>query len=72
MFLPGHTALHYAAAWGKIDVVKALVECGATVNAKTTNTNERARDVASRYGQLESVDFLDWAGTSTLGKSINN
>ncbi|KAK2186697.1 hypothetical protein NP493_193g00014 [Ridgeia piscesae] len=57
----GHTALHYAAAWGKINTVKALIENGANVHTKTTNTDERARDVASRYEQLECVDYLDWA-----------
>lgn len=58
--------MHYAAAWGKINAVKALVESGANVHTKTSNTNERAKDVASRYVQLECVDFLDWAGKWTV------
>ena len=64
--ISGHTALHYAAAWGKINTVKALIENGANVHTKTTNTDERARDVASRYEQLECVDYLDWAGEWTV------
>ena len=57
----GITALHRAADWGKIDVVKLLVENGADMQA-TTTYGERARESALRYRHIECVDYLDWAG----------
>ena len=55
------TALHRAADWGKIEVVKLLVENGADMQARTTY-GERARESALRYQHDECVDYLDWAG----------
>lgn len=57
----GITALHRAADWGKIEVVKLLVENGADMQARTTY-GERARESALRYKHEECVDYLDWAG----------
>ena len=57
----GITALHRAADWGKIEVVKLLVENGADMQARTTY-GERARESALRYKHDECVDYLDWAG----------
>lgn len=59
--LKGLTALHRAAQWGKIETVQCLVENGADMQAKTTY-GERARESALRYGNIECVDYLDWAG----------
>ena len=57
----GYTALHHAAAWGKISCLKILIENGSNIQARTI-TNERAREIAVRYRQTECVDYLDWAG----------
>jgi hypothetical protein len=57
----GYTALHRAAAWGKIEALKPLVEADADLQLKT-DSGERAREVALRYNQTECVDYLDWAG----------
>lgn len=42
-------------------MVKLLVENGADMQARTTY-GERARESALRYGHIECVDYLDWAG----------
>jgi len=57
----GYTALHQAAAWGKIDCLKELVNNGADLQLHTSN-KERAREIALRYNKTECVDYLDWAG----------
>ena len=62
LLLIGYTALHQAAAWGKIESLKALVDGGADLQLRTKN-KERARETALRYNQTECVDYLDWAGT---------
>lgn len=61
MLVAGYTALHYAAAWGRIQCLKTLVELAADQQMRTAH-GERAREIAERYGQTECVDFLDWAG----------
>lgn len=67
--LIGLTALHRAADWGKIEVVKYLVENGADMQQRTTY-GERARESALRYGHIECVDYLDWAGISVTDELI--
>lgn len=57
----GYTALHHAAAWGKVSLLKVLVDALADLQLKTAH-GERARETALRYSQTECVDFLDWAG----------
>ena len=56
----GYSALHMAAAWGQIDSLKMLVELAADLHAKTVH-EERAKEIALRYCQVECVDYLDWA-----------
>ncbi|KAK3088369.1 hypothetical protein FSP39_018326 [Pinctada imbricata] len=56
----GYCALHHAAAWGRIGVLKVLVEAIADLQIKNVN-GERARETALRYNKTECVDFLDWA-----------
>ncbi|KAK2509856.1 hypothetical protein MC885_018551, partial [Smutsia gigantea] len=57
----GYTLLHCAAAWGRLQTLKALVELDVDIEALNFR-EERARDVAARYSQSECVEFLDWAG----------
>ena len=66
----GYTALHYAAAWGKVQCLKILVELGSNLQVKTSH-GERAREIALRYNQSECVDYLDWAGLYMLMFNLN-
>ena len=60
--------MHYAAAWGKVQCLKILMELGSDLQMKTSH-GERAREIALRYNQSECVDYLDWAGLSfSFGK----
>ncbi|KAL0590706.1 Ankyrin repeat domain-containing protein 45 [Plecturocebus cupreus] len=55
-----YTLLHCAAAWGRLETLKALVELDVDIEALNF-WEERARDVAAKYSQTECVEFLDWA-----------
>ena len=61
-YFTGYTALHHAAAWGKVSLLKVLVDALSDLQLKTAH-GEKARETALRYNQTECVDFLDWAGT---------
>ncbi|XP_023405046.1 ankyrin repeat domain-containing protein 45 isoform X1 [Loxodonta africana] len=66
----GYTLLHCAAAWGRLETLKALVDLDVDIGALNFR-EERARDVAARYSQTECVEFLDWADARlTLKKYI--
>ncbi|XP_016002675.2 ankyrin repeat domain-containing protein 45 [Rousettus aegyptiacus] len=56
----GYTLLHCAAAWGRLETLKVLVALDVDIEALNFR-EERARDVAARYSQMECVQFLDWA-----------
>ncbi|XP_073903560.1 ankyrin repeat domain-containing protein 45 isoform X2 [Castor canadensis] len=56
----GYTLLHCAAAWGRLETLKALVELDVDIEALNFR-EEKARDVAARYSQAKCVEFLDWA-----------
>ncbi|XP_016044629.1 ankyrin repeat domain-containing protein 45 isoform X2 [Erinaceus europaeus] len=67
----GYTLLHCAAAWGRLETLKTLVELDVDIEALNFR-EERARDVAARYSQTECVAFLDWADARlTLKKYIS-
>ena len=57
----GYTALHVAAAWGQLNAVRSLISGGSDHSLKN-QYNETARDMASRYGKLECVVYLDRSG----------
>lgn len=59
--MSGYTLLHCAAAWGRLETLKTLVELDVDIEALNFR-EEKARDVAARYSQTECVEFLDWAG----------
>jgi len=61
----GYSCLHYAAAWGRMKVLKLHVESGGSVTQRNVH-GERPRETASRYTQAECVDFLDWAEAKHL------
>ncbi|KAL8598182.1 hypothetical protein ACOMHN_043253 [Nucella lapillus] len=56
----GYCPLHHAAAWGRVGVLKVLVEFNSNLQQRNAH-GERARETAARYNQTECVDFLDWA-----------
>lgn len=60
----GYSALHHAAAWGRIEVLKLLYFGGGDIQQKTFH-GERPVELARRYHHLECADFLDWAGESS-------
>ena len=61
----GYTAMHHAAAWGKLDVIKALIEGNANMQLRTIH-GERPREIAIRYHQNAVTEFLEWAGIKSL------
>ncbi|KAM6165327.1 ankyrin repeat domain-containing protein 45 [Erethizon dorsatum] len=56
----GYTLLHCAAAWGRLETLKALIELDVDIEALNFR-EEKARDVAAQYSQTACVEFLDWA-----------
>lgn len=56
----GFCALHHAAAWGRLEVLKILVEFNCDLQQRNVH-GERARETALRYNHTECVDYLDWA-----------
>merc|ERR1711971_1552949 len=67
-----YCALHHAAAWGKVSILKVLVDALADLQIKNIH-GERARETAMRYNHIECVDFLDWAeAKNTLLDTIRN
>ena len=65
----GYTAMHHAAAWGKLDVIKALVEGNADMQLKTIH-GERPREIAIRYHQNAVTEFLEWAGMQHFENTV--
>ncbi|XP_020826115.1 ankyrin repeat domain-containing protein 45 isoform X2 [Phascolarctos cinereus] len=66
----GYTLLHCAAAWGRVETLKALVDLEVDTEALNFR-NETAQDVALRYSQTECVDYLELAAAHlALKKSI--
>ncbi|CAH2311847.1 ankyrin repeat domain-containing 45 isoform X1 [Pelobates cultripes] len=56
----GYSPLHCSAAWGQLEVLKALVDLGSDIMA-VNFLGEKACDIASRYNKTECSDFLTWA-----------
>ena len=63
----GYTALHVASAWGQLNAVRSLISGGSDHSLKN-QYNETARDMASRYGKLECVVYLDRSGITSSCK----
>jgi ankyrin repeat protein len=60
----GYTAAHFAAAWGQVESLRALIENGANVQLKNSY-NETARDIAQRYSKYSCIEYIDWSGEMT-------
>lgn len=58
----GYTPLHYASRAGHVDVVRALLEAGAAVNAATTAGRATPLHRAAYVGHVEVVKLLLHAG----------
>uniref|UniRef100_A0A5F8GMS0 Ankyrin repeat domain 45 n=1 Tax=Monodelphis domestica TaxID=13616 RepID=A0A5F8GMS0_MONDO len=66
----GYTLLHIAAAWGRLDTVKMLVEQEVELDVLNF-LNETPRDIALRFSQMECVCYLDVAAARlALKKAI--
>ena len=59
----GYPALHWAAKYGHLEVVKYLVGQGASLTA-TDNFGETALHIAAHFGHLEVVKYLVGQGAS--------
>ena len=56
------TPLHWAAVGGHLEVVKYLVEQGASVTATTDYGDNTAKDIALYYGHTAVVEYLESQG----------
>ena len=54
----GWTPLHLAAQDGKFEAVKALVECDATIEMQTENSDENAIKIAKRKKHTRIAEYL--------------
>lgn len=61
----GYSCLHFAAAWGRLPVLKLHIEHGGNLQQRNTH-GERPRETAMRYTQMECVDYLDWAEAKAM------
>ena len=56
------TPLHWAALSGHLEIVRYLVEQGASVTATTNYGNQTAKDVAADNGHTDVVEYLESVG----------
>ncbi|XP_022099171.1 ankyrin repeat domain-containing protein 45-like [Acanthaster planci] len=56
----GYTALHHAAAWGKLSCIKLLIQFGSNLQVRTSH-GERPRETALRYQHEKCASYLDWS-----------
>ena len=57
----GNTALHIAASWERIDIMRLLISRGASLNA-VNSAGGTPLHWAARYGKIESIHVLATAG----------
>ena len=62
----GRTCLHTAAVYGKFEVLKYLVNCGASLQ-DTDNKGNTALSLAVYYGHLDIIKYLVTKGSSLHG-----
>ena len=58
------TALHYAAAWGRIQIAELLIANGADVNTKSV-TGRTPLDIANKNNKSKIADLLRKHGAKT-------
>ncbi|XP_071802708.1 ankyrin repeat domain-containing protein 45-like [Asterias amurensis] len=56
----GYTALHHAAAWGKLACLKLLIQFGANLQVRTSH-GERPHETALRYQHEKCAQYLNWS-----------
>lgn len=71
-WIPGSTALHWAAHDGELDLVKKLIELGADINAAEADWWCRPIDWAADSGQWEVVEYLLAKGAEFGGDKWSN
>ena len=59
------TALHYAAAWGRIQIAELLIANGADVNTKSV-TGRTPLDIANKNNKSKIADLLRKHGAKTV------
>ena len=64
----GWTALHFAAAQGRADVARVLLDAGANVSADTTSVRRTPLHWAARNGRTETVHLLRRRGAETASR----
>ena len=64
----GWTALHFAAAQGRADVARVLLDAGANVSADTTSVRRTPLHWAARNGRTETVHLLLRRGAQTASR----
>ncbi len=67
----GNTALCFASYWGKLDVVKILLENNADLEMRSEQTGLTALLEAAHFGQFEIVKFLTESGANLNAKDRN-
>ncbi len=58
----GYTAIHYSAAWGKLECLRTLVNNGGNHYFFTNSNKDTPRDLALRYNQTPCVTYFDFLG----------
>lgn len=66
----GLTALHWAAWYGEIDIVKLLLSRGADIHAKCKEGGMTALHYAAAYGQKEVAELLITKGANVNAKNV--
>ena len=62
----GYSLLHWAACWGRLELIKYFVDANINIFLKNDN-GETALDIAERYNKTECVPYLKKAGELTHG-----
>ena len=57
-FIEGNLLLHYAATNDKIEFVRALISCGADINAQKKWTERTALMEAATYVRIDVINLL--------------
>lgn len=61
----GYSCLHFAAAWGRLPVLKLHIDNGGNLQQRNSH-GERPRETAMRYTQTNCMDYLDWAEAKAM------
>ena len=60
--MTGYTPLHFGAMWGRISILKLLINVGGADQMLKTQYGETVRDLSQRYNQTDCTVYLECAG----------